>query len=64
MKPKLDEESKALLDRAQKLLDSGNLTETQTADLTGLVHDMMDADSQDHLDDLAEALLDLLFDLE
>jgi molecular chaperone DnaK len=62
--PVIDEETQALLSRAQTLLDGNSLDETQATQLKNLRQSMMTADSQDELDDLAEALLDLLFDLE
>lgn len=62
--PELDEETQALLKRAQALLDSGSLTEDQATELTALMQDIAAADSQAELDELAEELLDMLFDLE
>ncbi len=64
VKPVVDEETKALINRAQTLIDGGSLTETQSTSLTGLMQDIAEAESQDELDDLAEELLDELFDLE
>jgi molecular chaperone DnaK len=62
--PVIDPETQALLNRAQALLESGALNETQTTSLLELMEDIDDAESQDELDDLAEELLDALFDLE
>jgi molecular chaperone DnaK (HSP70) len=62
--PVIDEETQALLTRAQTLLASGSLTETQSAELTALVQEIFEAKTQEELDDLAEILLDTLFDLE
>jgi molecular chaperone DnaK (HSP70) len=63
-KPVIDEETQALLNRAQSLLDGGNLSKEDAEELTDLMRDILDADSQDEVDDLAEELLDALFDLE
>jgi molecular chaperone DnaK len=60
----LDEETQALLKRAQVLLDSGILTKAQASELTDLMQGITQATSQAELDELAEGLLDLLFDLE
>ena len=62
--PVIDPEIQALLNRAQALLESGALNEAQTTSLLELMEDIDDAESQDELDDLAEELLDALFDLE
>jgi molecular chaperone DnaK len=62
--PELDEETEALLKRAQALLDGGSLTEDEATELTALMQDIAAADSQTELDELAEELLDTLFDLE
>ena len=62
--PVIDPETQALLNRAQALLESGALIEAQTTSLLELMEDIDDAESQDELDDLAEELLDALFDLE
>jgi molecular chaperone DnaK len=62
--PILDEEVQALLNRAQQLLDGASLTEIQTTQLTNLMQNIAEAENQDELDDLAEELLDMLFDLE
>ncbi|GAB4416236.1 MAG: molecular chaperone DnaK [Anaerolineae bacterium] len=62
--PVIDEETQALLTRAQALLAGGALTEAQSAELADLVQDIFDATTQDELDELAEELLDMLFDLE
>jgi molecular chaperone DnaK len=63
-RPVIDEETQALLNRAQTLLDSGSLNDAQSAQLTDLRQDIAAAETQDELDDLAETLLDVLFDLE
>lgn len=63
-KPVIDEETQALLHRAQTLLDNNSLDATQATELRELMDDIMAAESQDELDDLSEELLDLLFDLE
>lgn len=62
--PVVDEETQALLNRAQLLLAEGSLNEDQAAELTDLMQDMTEAESQAELDELAEELLDLLFELE
>ncbi|MEW5956969.1 MAG: Hsp70 family protein [Chloroflexota bacterium] len=62
--PVIDEETQALLHRAQTLLDGNSLDQAQAAQLKDLMQDIMTAESQRELDDLAEALLDQLFDLE
>jgi molecular chaperone DnaK len=64
VEPKLDEETTALLKRAQDLLDGGTLTDEQATNLSHLMQDIAEATTQDELDDLAEELLDKLFDLE
>jgi molecular chaperone DnaK len=63
-KPVIDAETQALLNRARVLLDGGSLNAEQATELEELVQDIEAAESQDELDDLAEELLDLLFDLE
>ncbi len=63
-KPVIDEETQALLKRAQSLLDGDKLDEAQAEQLTGLLNEIMAAETQDELDELAEELLDQLFDLE
>jgi hypothetical protein len=60
----IDEETQALLNRAQALLEGGSLTEEQKTLLLELMEDIDEAETQDELDDLAEGLLDALFDLE
>lgn len=64
VKPVIDEETQALLNRAQTLLDSGSLAEEQSTGLAEIMQDIAAAERQDELDDLAEELLDALFDLE
>ncbi len=63
-RPEVDEETQALLNRAQALVDGNTLTEEQATGLKDLMQDIIEADTQDELDDLAEGLLDILFDLE
>ncbi len=63
-KPVLDEETQALLTRAQTLLDGDSLTEAQKMSLTSLMQDIAEAKTQDVLDNLSEDLLDILFDFE
>jgi molecular chaperone DnaK len=60
----IDEETQALLNRAQALLDSGSLDEAQKTLLLELMEKIDEAETQAELDDLAEELLDTLFDLE
>jgi molecular chaperone DnaK len=60
----IDQETQALLNRGQALLDGGSLSEAQATGLKNLMQDISEAQSQDKLDELAEELLDLLFDLE
>ncbi len=62
--PILDDEMKALIQRAEELLAGDNLTETQQTLLQTLLEDIDDAEDQNELDELAEELLDALFDLE
>jgi molecular chaperone DnaK len=62
--PVIDEETQALINRARTLLDNGSLTEAQSDELADLIQAIFDATTQDELDELAEALLDMLFDLE
>ncbi|MCB0155814.1 MAG: Hsp70 family protein [Anaerolineae bacterium] len=62
--PMMDEETQALLNRAQQLLESDTLTEPQKTLLLELLDDIDEAETQDELDDLSAALLDALFDLE
>jgi molecular chaperone DnaK len=62
--PELDEETEALLKRAQALLDSDTLTKAQAIALRDLMQRIANAGSQEELDDLSEELLDMLFDLE
>jgi molecular chaperone DnaK len=63
-KPVVDEETQALLRRAQDLLNGDTLTELQRITLPNLMQDIIEAKTQDELDDLAEELLGMLFDLE
>lgn len=63
-KPELDEETQALLKRGKVLLENGQLGETETATLKGIMTNIAQVTNQQDLDDLAEDLLDLLFDLE
>ncbi|MBN1993290.1 MAG: Hsp70 family protein [Anaerolineae bacterium] len=60
----IDEETQALLNRGQALLDGGSLAEAQATKLKSLLQAISEAQNQDNLDELAEELLDLLFDLE
>lgn len=60
----IDEETQALLNRAQALLEGNTLTEDQTAEIKDLMQAVKEAQTQDQLDEQAEELLDLLFDLE
>ena len=60
----IDEETQALLGRAQVLLDGGSLTEAQSAKLTELMQAIREVETQAELDELAEELLDTLFDME
>jgi hypothetical protein len=62
--PMIDEETQALINRARTVLDSGSLTEAQSDELANLIQGVFDATTQNELDELAEALLDMLFDLE
>ena len=62
--PVLDEEMQALLNRAEVLLEGDTLTEPQKTVLLELLDDIDEAKTQDELNDLAEELLDALFDLE
>jgi len=62
--PIIDEETQALLKRAETLLEENSLAEAQAAQLRDLRRAIVTTQSQDELDELAEALLDLLFDLE
>jgi molecular chaperone DnaK len=63
-RPVIDEETQALLGRAQVLLDGGSLTEAQSAKLTELMQAIREVETQAELDELAEELLDTLFDME
>ncbi len=63
-RPEIDEETQALLHKAQTLLDGDALTEAQADSLRQLVQDITEAGTQEDLDDLAEELLDRLFELE
>lgn len=60
----IDDETQVLLNQARVLLDSGSLNDAQTTQLLELLEDIDEAKIQDELDDLAEELLDTLFDLE
>jgi molecular chaperone DnaK len=60
----IDEETQALLNRGQALLDGDSLSEAQATELKELMQDITEAQTQEDLDELAEDLLDLLFDLE
>jgi len=62
--PVKDDEMQALIQRAQELLVGDSLTESQKTMLTNLLADIDTALTQNELDDLAEELLDALFDLE
>jgi molecular chaperone DnaK (HSP70) len=62
--PVIDEETQALIKRAQTLLENGSLSEAQSTRLTELTQEIFAAETQDDLDELAEELLDVLFDLE
>lgn len=62
--PIMDEEMQALLQRAQELLAGDSLNEEQRDELTDLLDDIAAAENQDELDEQAEELLDMLFDLE
>ena len=62
--PVLDEEMQALLNRAEVLLEGDTLTEPQKTVLLELLDDIDEAKTQAELNDLAEELLDALFDLE
>jgi molecular chaperone DnaK len=64
LRPEPDEETEALLKRAQDLLESGQLSEQQASGLRQLMQAIAQAETQDELDDLSEELLDMLFDLE
>lgn len=63
-KPVIDAETQALLTKAKTLLDSGRLSQSQAASLWQLMQAITTAHTQDELDNLAEELLDLLFELE
>jgi molecular chaperone DnaK len=60
----LDDEMKALIQRAEDLLMGDSLNETQKTLLQTLLEDIDTAETQAELDDLSEELLDALFDLE
>lgn len=62
--PELDAETEALLDRGRSLLEAGLLSDEQAGNLENLMQATKHAATQDALDDLAEDLLDTLFDLE
>ncbi len=62
--PLIAEETQALLKRAEMLLEEGSLDEKQAAQLKERRQAIVTAHSLDELDERAEALLDLLFDLE
>lgn len=59
----IDEETQALLNRGQALLDSNTLTEAQATEVRDLIQKINEAKTQEKLDEWAEELLDLLFDL-
>jgi molecular chaperone DnaK len=63
----LDEETQALLDRAQALLDDESLSDEEATglrDLTEAIQLAHQSGDPEQLDELSEALLDRLFDLE
>ena len=63
----LSDETKALVRRSLKLLEDGSLEETDATNLRELLSDIDDAQTegdQTELDELAEELLDVLFELE
>jgi len=62
--PTIDAETQALLKRAQALLEDGSLAEPQATLLKSIVQDIVEAATQTELDNLAEELLDMLFELE
>ncbi len=65
--PGLDEETQALLDRAQTLLDGNSLDDEAAANLKNLIAQIraaQQAGDPEKVDELSEELLDLLFDLE
>jgi molecular chaperone DnaK len=62
--PLVDDEMQALIHRAEELLTGDSLTESQKTSLQSLLDDIDAAESQEELDDIAEELLDELFDLE
>ncbi len=62
--PEIDDETRALLRRANILLDGGKLTEEQTNKLQELMKKITEADNQSEFDTCSEELLDMLFDLE
>jgi molecular chaperone DnaK len=65
--PELDEETQALLDRAQVLLDGESLSDEDATGLRDLIegiHLAQLSGDPDQLDELSEELLDMLFDLE
>jgi molecular chaperone DnaK len=62
--PKLNDEAQALLRRAQALLDAGDLDEEAATDLTEILQEIAEAETQDQVDELVEELLDMLFELE
>lgn len=65
--PELNEETQALLDRAQALLDGESLSDEDATSLRDLIEGIQLAQlsgDPDQLDELSEELLDLLFDLE
>jgi len=63
-KPELNAETQALLERANVLLEGGSLTELQSTLLKNILLEIEEAETQEAIDDLAEELLDMLFDLE
>jgi molecular chaperone DnaK len=63
-RPEIDQETQALLSKAQALLDGGALAQEQAMNLKQLMQAITAASTQEALDNLAEELLDLLFELE
>ncbi len=63
-KPAIDAETQALLERANVFLAGGSLTELQSTLLKNILLEIEEAETQETIDELAEELLDMLFDLE
>lgn len=63
-RPKIDQETQALLNRGQTLLDDNSLNDEQATELKDLMQKIKVAKTQIELDELSEELLDMLFDLE